>query len=238
MGLNGLNLLKVNMTNPRQLTFPFSIDKKSSIKKFFIPKGSEALINELSNKNGDDIFLRGYQGSGKTYLLQAACNDLNNLKFATSYIPLNEAIKLDTTLLDGLESLDLVCIDDIDKISSNKDWEVACFNLINRCNESGCRLIFSCKEGIDKFFPDLLSRLKKMTSFSIQPIQDSQLLDALRFISFNLKIPIEEREINYILNFYKRDLPSAIDLIKRIDEYSMGSKRRITIPLIKELLSN
>ena len=222
MGLNGLNLLKVNMTNPRQLTFPFSIDKKSSIKKFFIPKGSEALINELSNKNGDDIFLKGYKGSGKTYLLQAACNDLNNLKFATSYIPLNEAIKLDTTLLDGLESLDLVCIDDIDKISSNKYWEVACFNLINRCNESGCRLIFSCKEGIDKFFPDLLSRLKKMSSF----------------ISFNLKIPIEEREINYILNSYKRDLPSAIDLIKRIDEYSMGSKRRITIPLIKELLSN
>ncbi len=146
MGLNGLNLLKVSMTNPRQLTFPFSIDKKSSIKKFFIPKGSEALINELSNKNGDDIFLRGYKGSGKTYLLQAACNDLNNLKFATSYIPLNEAIKLDTKLLDGLESLDLVCIDDIDKISSNKDWEVACFNLINRCNESSCRLIFSCKE--------------------------------------------------------------------------------------------
>ena len=36
-----------------------------------------------------------------------------------------------------------------------------------------------------------------MTSFSIQPIQDSQLLDALKFISFNLKIPIEEREINY-----------------------------------------
>ena len=49
-------------------------------------------------------------------------------------------------------------------------------------------------------------------------------------------IPIEEKEINFLLNTYTRDLGVLIEFIKKIDDHSMGSKRKITIPLIKELL--
>ena len=188
------------MKNPRQLIFPFSIDKKSSLSKFFVPLGSESLVKALSNKDGDDIVITGKKGFGKSYLLQSMCNDHSSDSFSVSYIPLREAIKLQPELLDGLESLDLVCIDDLEKIASNKEWQVACFNLINHCSESGCRLIFSCMEGEDDFFPDLLSRLKKMTNYKINPTPDSQLADALKFIASNLRIPIKDREINFLLN--------------------------------------
>ena len=91
-------------------------------------------------------------------------------------------------------------------------------------------------QGEDKFFPDLLSRLKKMTNYKINPTPDIQLADALKFIASNLRIPIEGREINFLLNTYSRDLPKLIVLLKKIDSFSMESKRKITIPLIKELL--
>ena len=224
------------MKNPRQLIFPFSIDKKSSLSKFFVPLGSESLVKALSNKDGDDIVITGKKGFGKSYLLQSMCNDHSSDSFSVSYIPLREAIKLQPELLDGLESLDLVCIDDLEKIASNKEWQVACFNLINHCSESGCRLIFSCMEGEDDFFPDLLSRLKKMTNYKINPTSDSQLADALKFIASNLRIPIKDREINFLLNTCSRDLPKLIVSLKEIDSLSMESKRKITIPLIKELL--
>jgi len=224
------------MKNPRQLIFPFSIDKKSSLSKFFVPLGSEGLVKALSNKDGDDIVITGKKGFGKSYLLQSMCNDHSSDSFSVSYIPLREAIKLQPELLDGLESLNLVCIDDLEKIASNKEWQVACFNLINHCSESGCRLIFSCMEGEDDFFPDLLSRLKKMTNYKINPTPDSQLADALKFIASNLRIPIKDREINFLLNTCSRDLPKLIVSLKEIDSLSMESKRKITIPLIKELL--
>ena len=224
------------MKNPRQLIFPFSIDKKSSLSKFFVPLGSEGLVKALSNKDGDDIVITGKKGFGKSYLLQSMCNDHSSDSFSVSYIPLREAIKLQPELLDGLESLDLVCIDDLEKIASNKEWQVACFNLINHCSESGCRLIFSCMEGEDDFFPDLLSRLKKMTNYKINPTPDSQLADALKFIASNLRIPIKDKEINFLLNTCSRDLPKLIVSLKEIDSLSMESKRKITIPLIKELL--
>ena len=224
------------MKNPRQLIFPFRKDKKSSLSKFFVPLGSESLVKALSNKDGDDIVITGKKGFGKSYLLQSMCNDHSSDSFSVSYIPLREAIKLQPELLDGLESLDLVCIDDLEKIASNKEWQVACFNLINHCSESGCRLIFSCMEGEDDFFPDLLSRLKKMTNYKINPTPDSQLADALKFIASNLRIPIKDREINFLLNTCSRDLPKLIVSLKEIDSLSMESKRKITIPLIKELL--
>ena len=224
------------MNNPKQLIFPFSIDKKSSIKKFFIAEGCENVVAAIQDNKAGDIFLLGGKGVGKSYLLQAACNDLSSSSFTTAYIPLAEAIKLKPMLLDGLESLNLVCLDDLDAVAANKDWEVACFNLINRCNESGCRLIFSCSKDEKNFFPDLLSRLKKMTSYILSSVQDAQLNDAIKAVASNLRIPIEEKEINFLLNTYTRDLTTLISFIKKIDDHSMGSKRKITIPLIKELL--
>ena len=145
-------------------------------------------------------------------------------------------MKLNSELLDGLESLNLLCIDDLNAISNNREWEVACFNLINRCNESGCRLIFSCSENEENFFPDLLSRVKKMTNYVLGPVQDNELNEAIKVITLNLRIPIEEKEINFLLNTYTRHLGVLIEFIKKIDDHSMGSKRKITIPLIKELL--
>ena len=224
------------MSNPKQLIFPFSLDKKSSIKKFFVPNGCANLIAAIKDDNAGDIFISGKKGVGKSYLLQATCNDLSSSSFAAAYIPLSEAVKLKPELLDGLESLDLVCIDDLNTICANREWEVACFNLINRCNDTGCRLIFSCSENEENFFPDLLSRIKKMTNYVLSPVQDNQLNEAIKVITLNLRIPIEDKEINFLLKTYTRDLATLIQFIKKIDDHSMGSKRKITIPLIKELL--
>ena len=93
------------MKNPKQLIFPFSIDKKSSLSKFFVPLGSESLVKALSMKNGDDIVISGNKGVGKSYLLQSVCNDHSSDSFSVSYIPLREAIKLQPVLLEGLEAI-------------------------------------------------------------------------------------------------------------------------------------
>ena len=74
-----------------------------------------------------------------------------------------------------------------------------------------------------------------MTNYVLSPVQDKELDAAIKAITCDLRIPIEEKEINYLLKTYTRDLAVLIELIKKIDNHSMGSKRKITIPLIKEL---
>ncbi len=44
------------MTNPKQLIFPFSIDKKSSIKKFFVAEGCENLVAAIQDNKAYGIF--------------------------------------------------------------------------------------------------------------------------------------------------------------------------------------
>ena len=75
-----------------------------------------------------------------------------------------------------------------------------------------------------------------MTNYVLSPVQDNQLNEAIKVITLNLRIPIEDKEINFLLKTYTRDLATLIQFIKMIDDHSMGSKRKITIPLIKELL--
>mgnify|MGYP003312998112 CR=1 FL=1 len=70
-----------------------------------------------------------------------------------------------TSFIDSLEGLDLICLDDIDLIASNKDWEVGIFNLINDCLSSNSRLIFSSSKNpssINFELDDLRSRIKRI----------------------------------------------------------------------------
>ena len=52
-------------------------------------------------------------------------------------------IKLyNTSIIDGLDTISLICIDDIHEICGNNDWELAIFNLINKVRATeNCILI-------------------------------------------------------------------------------------------------
>ena len=43
--------------------------------------------------------------------------------------------------MQGIETLDLVCLDDVDRVLGRADWELALFNLYNRARQCGCALL-------------------------------------------------------------------------------------------------
>ena len=90
----------------------------------------------------DDLFLYGIAGTGKSFLLQSLCNYYTDNKKTSLYIPLNEVKEYESNFIDSLEELDLICIDEVDSIAGDDNWEVAIFNLINNCLITKCRLIF------------------------------------------------------------------------------------------------
>ena len=155
------------MPNHRQLALQIQINERASLNNFFVSKNNNKTIQTLkdillNSNNGAQIFIDDLGSNGKSYLLQAICNDFSNSNNSSIYIPMHEAINLDPSILEGISELNLICIDDIDLINKRREWEIPFFNLINECYEKECFLILSGSINKLKAIPDLISRIKKM----------------------------------------------------------------------------
>ena len=225
------------MNKPQQLTFPWSKHNKFTFNDFFFDSSNEEI--KLALKNNEDLFLYGAKDSGKSFLLQSTCNYYASDNKSSVYIPISEAIKHGTGFIDSFEGLDLICLDDIDLIASNHEWEVGIFNLINNCLTSDCRLIFSSSinpSSIKFDLDDLISRIRKIDHIELYSINDSSLPEAIKFVSNLRSINLGDKEINYLVTYTKRNMSDLVEIINKLDQLSMELKRKITIPLIKEII--
>ena len=149
------------MSNPRQLALQIQINERASLNNFFVSKNNNKTIQVLKNilfssDSGAQVFIDDLGSNGKSYLLQAICNDFSNSNNSSIYIPMKEAINLDTSILEGVSELNLICIDDVDQINKTREWEIALFNLINECYEKECLLLFSGSINKLEAIPDLV----------------------------------------------------------------------------------
>ena len=226
------------MNKPKQLTFPWIKQNIASFDDFYFDPENFGLKKNLLEED-DDLFLYGIKKSGKSFLLQSVCNFYASKNKSSLYIPIAEVMKYGISFMDSLDNLDVICIDDIDLINSNKEWEIAIFNLINDCLISKCRLIFSSSlnpSSIKFDLKDLISRIKKIDHVELFPVSEDKLNDALIFICNLRSINLGEKEINYLVTYSKRNISDLINIINKLDKTSMQLKRKITIPLIKEVI--
>ena len=109
------------MNKPKQLTFPWNKENKSSFKGFYPIESNKQLLFLLQDADfDDDLLIFGPKDSGKTYLLQALCNLVNNNGKSSLFLPMKQAIKLSADILDSLEAIELVCLDGIEHVIGNK----------------------------------------------------------------------------------------------------------------------
>ena len=231
------------MSNPRQLALQIQINERASLNNFFISKNNDKTIQILKNillgsDKGVQIFIDDLGSNGKSYLLQAICNDFSNSNNSSIYIPMQEAINLDPSILEGVSELNLICIDDIDLISKRREWEIALFNLINECYEKECFLLLSGSINKLEAIPDLVSRIKKMETLRLEAINDDELLEATKAISKNLNIEISDKNMNYLINNSKRDIKTIFRTLSQVEIESLERKKSIGLDLIKEVIQN
>ena len=231
------------MSNPRQLALQIQINERASLNNFFVSKKNNKTIQILKNillgfDKGVQIFIDDLGSNGKSYLLQAICNDFSNSNNSSIYIPMQEAINLDPSIFEGVSELNLICIDDIDLINKRREWEIALFNLINECYEKECFLLLSGSINKLEAIPDLVSRIKKMETLRLEAINDDELLEATKAISKNLNIEISDKNMNYLINNSKRDIKTIFRTLSQLEKESLERKKSIGLNLIKEVIQN
>ena len=229
------------MHNPRQLALQIQINERASLNNFFVSKNNSKTIQILKNilldsNNGVQMFIDDLGSNGKSYLLQAICNDFSNSSNSSIYIPMQEAINLDPSILEGVSELNLICIDDVDLINKRREWELALFNLINECYEKDCFLLLSGNVNKLEAIPDLVTRIKKMETLRLEAINDDELLEATQAISKNLNIEISDKNMNYLINNSKRDIKTIFRTLSQLEKESLERKKSIGLNLIKEVI--
>ena len=142
-------------------------------------------------------------------------------------------------IFESLENMNLICVDDIEEAISKIEWEKAIFNLINKALISKSRLILSSSQDLKSLnfaLPDLESRIRKIQSFELYPINDKDIFDALKYISKLTSINLGDKEAKYLLTYSQRNISNLVQILESLDQLSMEMKRKITIPLIKEVI--
>jgi len=225
------------MSNPKQLTFPWNKTNKSKFDNFYFESSNIKVKDALLGSG--DIFLYGLEKTGKTYLLQSLCNYYFNEGKTSLFMPLKEVSDLGSQITESLESLDLICIDNVDLITGDDSWEIAIFNLINDCLLTNCRLVFCSSfnpSNINFELKDLMSRIKKINHIELFPVNTNNLSQAIKFIANSRSINLGEREIDYLITYSERSIANLVNIIKKLDDISMELKTKISVPLIKEVI--
>ena len=233
------------MNKPTQLIFPFQINQKASFDSFFCSPDNLNLMTRLADivesKLNHELIIYGERGSGKSYLMQAICNELSVAGKQFAFMPMNKAIKMGTEIFQNLASLDVVCVDDVQLILANEDWETALFNLVNECQQSNCSLVlsFGGTQPLEENtkLPDLLSRFKRMEFIALHAVHDEFFGQAIHFVAQQLDIKIEKAELEFLLKHQTRLFSLLVENIITLDKQAASLKRKITIPLIKETLN-
>lgn len=198
-----------------------------------------ALRHALARLDESLIYLWGAPGCGLSHLLQAAVHDVQTQGLEVMYLPLAECIDFGPEALEGLDEVDVLALDDIDRIAGRPDWEEAVFHLFNRLRDSGRILMVTSHSSplhqkIE--LPDLRSRLSWGLTFQVQPLSDEQKTDWLIWKARRRGLTLEPDVAAFLINRVARSMKALVDAFEALDHHSLAEQRRLTIPFVKSVL--
>jgi len=198
-------------------------------------------LKHLPDEPGSSVFLFGAEGSGKTHLLNAVCVEVRERQGRAFYLAMKRLPNNAIASLEGLEKLDLVCVDDLHVIAGDRAWEEALFHCFNRIREANGRLLVSSRErlsAMDMTLPDLASRLAWGLRLQLDMLDDQHKLDVIKLHSEALGLSLPEDVQRYLLKHQERSMAALIHTVENLQRVALTDKRRITIPLAREVLKS
>ena len=229
------------MNNP-QLPLGLALRDGARFDGFFPGPNREAVDSLRLAAEGQGellVFIAGPAGMGKTHLLQAACQHASGKRRISSYLPMQQLSGMVPDVLEGLEQMDLVCLDDVQLLAGQDAWERALFDLFNRLREAGGTLLVAGERRPDLTgfgLPDLVSRLGWGVTYVLRPLADTDMLAALSCRAAGRGLELPEETASFLLKRIPRDPATVFDLLDRLDKASMIEQRRLTVPFVKSVL--
>lgn len=185
------------------------------------------------------LYLWGAAGAGKSHLLQALCHAAGERGEAAVYLPLRRAAEFPFEALDGLEAMTVICLDDIDAVAGQPEWEQALLRLFVRVHDSGCAVAATASVPVGELglqLDQLTSRLVWGMSFQLRALTVAERQQALSVRARRRGLELGEDAMRYLVRRYGDDNHALFAALEHLDQASMISKRRLTVPFIRSVL--
>ena len=186
------------------------------------------------------FYLWGEKGCGKRHLLKAVARHFLDEQRAALYVPLSEAAHFTPAVLDNLELLNAVCLDDLQAVIGQREWEVAVFDLINRIKETRQTLLLISADqspgALQTQLPDLASRLSWGEIYHLNQLAEEQQIIVLQQKAHQRGIELPADTAYFLIKRVNRDMHTLINALIQLDKASLQAQRKLTIPFTKEIL--
>jgi DnaA family protein len=218
----------------RQLLLDLPADKPQTLETFVTGANAELLQllqriaqGEATGLDQRFVYLWGEAGSGKTHLLHAMAG-----------LPHAVCMTADTPPV-GFEyrpEIAIYLIDDCDRLGAEE--QIAAFALFNQVREQGGTLITSGKVAPAALAlrEDLRTRLGWGLIYQLHGLSDEEKIAALTHSAAARGLTLSAGVLPYLITHFARDMRSLSALLDALDQYSLETKRPITLPLLRELL--
>lgn len=199
---------------PRQLPLEISPPAEPTLGNFIAGANAEALERVRALAAGTlheaIVYLWGGPGSGRSHLLRAAARA-------------NPAL----VVADDVQALDAAA-------------QQALFVAINAAREGQAGVLASGNAppaGL-ALREDLRTRLGWGLVYQLKPLGDAQKAVHLRMEAGRRGLRLSDEVVWYMLHHLPRDVASLNTVLDRLDRHSLARQRPVTLPLVREALSN
>ncbi len=220
----------------KQLALDFASQPLPTLDNFIAGRNGELMENlrRLGSGQARERFLYvwGRPASGRSHLLKGAMAALQRAGAAAVYI----ACKADTRFAEGLDRMDGVALDDVDRLDD--EGQIAAFDLYNALRERNGALVAggSAPPVQLTLREDLVTRLAWGLVYQVHALTDEDKVRALSDYAASRGLPLPREVCDYLLTRARRDMPSLLATLDALDRYSLETRRPVTVPLVRELI--
>jgi DnaA family protein len=186
-------------------------------------------------------YVHGESGSGKTHLLRAACEMVmsrgEHAIYLSAHMQAGDWPVDAQTLTLADTRWELAVLDDCHLFDAAK--QRAAFMIYENAIARSVSVIAAgiVPPPLLKVRDDLRTRFGWGQIHALTPLSDNDKLLALRSVASARGFEFSEELARWVLTHQSRDMRSLMNLMERIDRFSLGAKRSVTLPLLKAMLS-
>lgn len=206
----------------------------------FVEDGNEGVLATLrafaAAPTAPGLLLSGASGTGKTHLAMAVAS----LSTDFSILPLADLGNQAEPALAASGACALVIVDDIDAIAGQRAAEIAMFDLFNRTRDAGGALLVTASAPVIRLalgLPDLASRLASLTHIPLTTLSDVARRRVIHARGLARGMDVSDEVLDFLFRRYPRDLGGLLDLLDRLDRETLVRKRRLTVQLVRDVIS-
>jgi len=217
----------------RQIPLPIAALPAPAFDNFLTGANAPAIAHlEALTAQAAPVYLWGVSGSGKTHLMQALVH-----RFEAQGLRAGWFSAADPAPWAGDDTWALIAIDHCDALDAGQQH--AAFTLFVDAATRGVPVIASGRvPPVDlPLREDLRTRLGWGHVFAVQPLSEPEARAALRREADRRALFFSDDVMDYLLTRFSRDLKHLMALLDRLDEFSLATKRAITVPLLKQMLA-